>query len=188
MVRRIRKGSTGRKRVRIGAPDGSLTPVAGMAAVSELVDRLRVVQALDAAVGRIKVRARGRSAGQLLVGMAAAQLAGEDFLVGLDRQRADIAGQAVSQGPPTYIFLVALLSVALGFTILAAGLALGATMTPASGDAFIATWTAISGLGFATGFMYVVAFGGPRKDAEHIASEAAAAIARGISPSEGGRE
>jgi Transposase DDE domain group 1 len=85
-----------RKRVRIGAPDGSLTPVAGMAAVTELVDRLRVVQALDAAVGRIKVRARGRSAGQLLVGMAAAQLAGEDFLVGLDRQRADIAGQALA--------------------------------------------------------------------------------------------
>ena len=45
--------------------------------------------------------------------------------------------------------------------------------------------TAISGLGFATGFMYVVAFGGARKDAERIAREAAAAIARGIAP-EGG--
>jgi hypothetical protein len=29
----------------------------------------------------------------LLVGIASAQLAGEDFLVGLDRQRADAAGQ-----------------------------------------------------------------------------------------------
>jgi AcrR family transcriptional regulator len=42
--------------------------------------------------------------------------------------------------------------------------------------------TAISGLGFATGFMYVVAFGGAREDAEHIARESAAAIARGILP------
>ena len=40
------------------------------------------------------------------------------------------------------------LTVALGFAILTAGLVLGATMTTASGDAFIATWTAISGLGF----------------------------------------
>jgi hypothetical protein len=41
----------------------------------------------------------GCGAGQLLVGMAAAQLAGEDFLVGLDRQRADGAGQALSPVP-----------------------------------------------------------------------------------------
>src|SRR6516165_115136 len=41
------------------------------------------------------------------------------------------------------------LTVALGFAILTAGLVLGATMTTASGDAFIATWTAISGLGSA---------------------------------------
>lgn len=40
----------------------------------------------------------------------------------------------------------------------------------------------IGGLGFATGFMYVVAFGGARQDAEHIARESAAAIARGIAP------
>jgi regulator of sigma E protease len=37
---------------------------------------------------------------------------------------ADVAGQAVTQGPPTYIFLVALLSVALGFTNLLPLLAL----------------------------------------------------------------
>jgi EmrB/QacA subfamily drug resistance transporter len=44
--------------------------------------------------------------------------------------------------------VTAKLTVALGFAILAAGLALGATMTAASGDAFIATWTAITGVGF----------------------------------------
>ena len=44
--------------------------------------------------------------------------------------------------------LTAKLTVALGFAVLATGLVLGTTMTAASGDAFIATWTAISGLGF----------------------------------------
>jgi hypothetical protein len=70
-----------------------------MAAVTELVERLDVVAAVDAAVGPIKTRDRGHGAGQLLVGIAAAQLAGEDFLVGLDRQRADAAGQALAPVP-----------------------------------------------------------------------------------------
>jgi hypothetical protein len=86
-------------RVRVGAADGSLTPVAGMAAVTELVQRLDVVAAVDTAVGPIKTRDRGHTAGQLLVGVAAAQLAGEDFWVGLDRQRADVAGQALAPVP-----------------------------------------------------------------------------------------
>jgi hypothetical protein len=71
----------------IGAPDPSLTPVAGMVAVTELAERLEVIGRLDAAIGPIKQRRRGHTGGQMLVGMAAAQLAGEDFLVGLDRQR-----------------------------------------------------------------------------------------------------
>src|SRR5499427_1055535 len=40
------------------------------------------------------------------------------------------------------------LTAALGFALLTTGLVLGATMTTASGDGFIATWTAITGLGF----------------------------------------
>jgi len=40
------------------------------------------------------------------------------------------------------------LTATLGFGILTTGLALGATMTAASGDAFIATWTGIAGIGF----------------------------------------
>jgi MFS transporter, DHA2 family, multidrug resistance protein len=40
------------------------------------------------------------------------------------------------------------ITVALGFAILAAGAAAGATMTAATGDAFIAAWTALVGLGF----------------------------------------
>jgi hypothetical protein len=56
----------------------------------------RGVGALDGAVGPIKQRAVGHSAGQLLVGLAAAQLAGQGHLVGLDRHRADVAGQALT--------------------------------------------------------------------------------------------
>ncbi|MGH3841805.1 MAG: transposase [Pseudonocardiaceae bacterium] len=85
-----------RRRVGIGAPDPWLTPVSGMAAVTELVDRLGMITLLDAAIGKVKSRDRGLSGGQLLVGLACAQLAGEDFLVGLDRQRADVAGQVLA--------------------------------------------------------------------------------------------
>jgi hypothetical protein len=70
-----------------------------MLAVTELVDRLDVIGRLDAAIGPIKQRRRGHTGGQLLVGIAAAQLAGEDFLVGLDRQRADTAGQQLAPVP-----------------------------------------------------------------------------------------
>src|SRR5258708_7645987 len=51
------------------------------------------------AVGRIKQRERGFGAGEPLTGIAAAQLAGEDFLAGLDRQRADAAGQQITPVP-----------------------------------------------------------------------------------------
>lgn len=58
------------------------------------VDRVSgIAQALDGAVGPIKERGRGLTAGGLLLSMASAQLAGADFLVGMDRRRADTAGQ-----------------------------------------------------------------------------------------------
>jgi len=98
-VSRIRAGSGRRQGVRAGAPDRSLTANAGLAAVTELCDRLGVAEALDAAVGPIKQRDRGFGAGELLCGIAAAQLAGEDFLTGLDRQRADAAGQQLTPVP-----------------------------------------------------------------------------------------
>src|SRR6266511_328128 len=44
-------------------------------------------------------RGWGVAGGELLVGIMAAQLAGEDFLVGLDRQRADAAGQVLTPVP-----------------------------------------------------------------------------------------
>jgi hypothetical protein len=88
-----------RRRVRIGAPDRSLTRFAGMAAVTELIHRLNMIRLLDAAIGPIKARDRGFTGGQVLVGLACAQLAGEDFLVGLDRYRADAAGQVLAAVP-----------------------------------------------------------------------------------------
>ena len=99
-MNRIRSGAgISRQQPRIGAPDRSLTPNAGLAVITELCGRLGVVSALDTAVGPIKQRERGFGAGELLTGIAAAQLAGEDFLTGLDRQRADAAGQQIMPVP-----------------------------------------------------------------------------------------
>ena len=99
-MKRIRSG-TGkcRQQPRVGAPDPALTPNAGLAVITGLCDRLGVIGALDTAVGPIKQRDRGFGAGQLLTGLATAQLAGEDFLTGLDRQRADAAGQQLTPVP-----------------------------------------------------------------------------------------
>jgi hypothetical protein len=98
-VNRIRGRVQKRQRPRVGAPDAALTPNAGLAAITELCGRLGVIEALDAAVGPVKQRDRGFGAGELLTGIAAAQLAGEDFLTGLDRQRADAAGQQITPVP-----------------------------------------------------------------------------------------
>src|SRR2546430_1609121 len=83
-------------RVRVGAPDASLTPVSGVVAVAEMVGRLGVTGALDDAVGAVKQRDRGLSAGEFLVGLAQAQMCGAQFWTGLDRRRADTAGEALS--------------------------------------------------------------------------------------------
>src|SRR5213078_820730 len=99
LVSRIRGSRRKRRQVRVGAPDAALTANAGLVAVTELCRRLGVIEALDAAVGPVKQRDRGFGAGELLTGIAAAQLAGEDFLTGLDRQRADAAGQQITPVP-----------------------------------------------------------------------------------------
>lgn len=99
MVTKIADRNMRGKRVRIGASDPTLTRHAGMLAVTELVQRLGLVEAIDTAVGPVKERNRGFSLGQVLVGMAGAQLAGQDFLVGLDRVRADTAGQELVPVP-----------------------------------------------------------------------------------------
>ena len=86
-----RRGLSGS--VVVGAADARLTGHAGVAVVAELDRVLGIASALDAAVGSIKVRRRGVSAGELVLSMAGAQMTGADFLVGMDHRRADIAGQ-----------------------------------------------------------------------------------------------
>lgn len=95
-VKRIR-GLAGR--VEVGAPDASLTPASGVVAVAELAGRLGVIDALDDAIGVIKQRDRGLSAGQFLVALAQTQMLGAEFLTGLDRRRDDAAGEALSAVP-----------------------------------------------------------------------------------------
>jgi hypothetical protein len=75
-----------------------LTPNAGLAAVSELIDRLGVITALDAEIGSVKQRDRGISGAEVLVSLASCQLTGGDHLVSLDRLRADTAGQELIRG------------------------------------------------------------------------------------------
>lgn len=60
---------------------------------------LGLAAALDRHVGSVKQRRRGLSSGELLTSMASAQPTGVDFLVGLDRRRADAAGQQLEAVP-----------------------------------------------------------------------------------------
>jgi len=85
--------------VHIGRSDPTLTPNAGLAVVSELVEHLNVTGTLDAGIGPLKQRDRGINGGELLVSMASCQLAGGDHLVSLDRLRADTAGQHLVSVP-----------------------------------------------------------------------------------------
>lgn len=85
--------------VRIGVPDPTVTPHAGLIAITELADYLDVSTALDSGIGPVKQRDRGLTGGQLLLSVASAQLAGGDHLVSLDRLRADTAGQELMSTP-----------------------------------------------------------------------------------------
>ena len=98
-VKRIRRRGRVRKRVRIGASDPSLTATSGVVAVAEFVDKLEVVGGFDRGIGPIKKRDRGASVGELLVGLAQSQLLGADAIVGLDRQRGDVAAVELSAVP-----------------------------------------------------------------------------------------
>jgi len=97
--RNSRRSKHPRSRVRIGKPDTTVTGLAGLAAVDELTERLGLVAALDRGIGPIKQRGRGLTGGQLLVGMATAQLVGQDCLAGMDRVRADPGSALLSEAP-----------------------------------------------------------------------------------------
>ena len=98
-MKTIRRGKHVQKRVRVGAPDPSLTATSGVAAIAEFVDKLDVVGTFDRGIGPIKQRERGATAGELLVGLAQSQLLGGDALVALDRQRGDVGATELSAVP-----------------------------------------------------------------------------------------
>ncbi len=83
----------------MGTPDKTLTGLAGLVAVDELINRLGIVEVLNRGIGPIKARDRGLNGGQLLMGMATAQLAGQDCLDGMDRVRADAGSAVLTEAP-----------------------------------------------------------------------------------------
>ncbi len=85
-------------------------------------------------------------------------------IVGLDAQGAGlrllpvIAGLVIGAVPADRVAarIGARLTVAAGFAVVVAGMALGTTMTATSGDAFVALWTSVVGAGAGLGFATAV--------------------------------
>ena len=99
---RIAKPKRKQKRapgVRLGAPDGRVTPRAGLHLVAKLDQLLGISSEIEAASPRIKKRRRGLGLGKLVVSLAETMLSGGDFLVDLDHQRKDAAGLGLRAVP-----------------------------------------------------------------------------------------
>ncbi|MGV1010194.1 MAG: IS1380 family transposase [Dermatophilaceae bacterium] len=102
---RRRRGKAARRRQRVfrrarfAAADPSVTGCAGVLALAELVDLLGVVGHLDEGIGPIKTRDRGVSGGGLLVALGQAQLAGADYLSGMDTHRRDVGVAHLGAAP-----------------------------------------------------------------------------------------
>jgi len=77
------------QQVRVGEPDPSLTRHAGLTAVDLMCRKLDVGALLGAHIAPVEQRARGHEAHEVLLGVACAQLTGQDFMTGLDALRAD---------------------------------------------------------------------------------------------------
>jgi Transposase DDE domain group 1 len=97
-------------RVVIRADESTLTPFGGGAVVGELVRRIELIPALDAAIETaprvgglrpVKQRARGCSPGEALVAVAESMLCGGDSMLDLERVRADEAGAELRAVPET---------------------------------------------------------------------------------------
>jgi hypothetical protein len=93
----------------VGESDPSLCRYAGLVVTGELARRLRLVELIDAelAVERrarpVKVRRRGLSPGQLVVGLCECQLVGGEFFSDVAQVRDDEAGAGLRAvaGPPS---------------------------------------------------------------------------------------
>jgi hypothetical protein len=81
-----------KRKVVLGAPDGRITPRAGLHLVSKLDKLIGITATFDTAVPPFKQRNRGLMLGGVMVSLAETMLAGGDFLCDLDHQRDDTAG------------------------------------------------------------------------------------------------
>jgi hypothetical protein len=79
-------------KVVLGAPDGRITPRAGLHLVAKLDTLLGIRETIDAGRCSFKQRRRGLMLGGVMVSLAETMLAGGDFLCDLDHQRRDAAG------------------------------------------------------------------------------------------------
>jgi len=88
LVKRVAKK---KRKVVLGAPDGRITPRAGLHLVAKL-DKLLGIRATIDDGPAFKRRRRGLMLGGVMVSLAEMMLAGGDFLCDLDHQRMDTAG------------------------------------------------------------------------------------------------
>jgi hypothetical protein len=83
----------------LGAPDGRITPRAGLVLVKKLDQLLGITESIDAGVPAFKSKRRGLGIGALMVSLAETMLSGGDFLVDLDHQRHDAVGLGLRAVP-----------------------------------------------------------------------------------------
>jgi hypothetical protein len=81
-----------KRKVVLGAPDGRITPRAGLHLVAKLDRLLGITGTIETGGFSCKKRKRGLMLGGVMVALAEMMLAGGDFLCDLDHQRKDIAG------------------------------------------------------------------------------------------------
>ncbi|MHB8290694.1 MAG: hypothetical protein ACYDEY_16010, partial [Acidimicrobiales bacterium] len=79
-------------KVVLGAPDGRITPRAGLHLAAKLDKLLGITTTIDDSGPLFKSRRRGLMLGGVMVSLAETMLAGGDFLCDLDHQREDTAG------------------------------------------------------------------------------------------------
>ena len=99
LVERIPKKNHRARPIVLGAPDGRITPRAGLHLLAKLNALLAVSATIDERAPTFKRRRRGLSLGRLIVSLAETMLSGGDFLIDLDHQRADGAGRPLRAVP-----------------------------------------------------------------------------------------
>ena len=87
------------RRIVLGAPDGRITPRAGLYLVAKVNQLLSITATIDALAPPVKQRRRGLGLGSVVMALAETMLSGGDFLIDLDHQRQDAAGLSLRAVP-----------------------------------------------------------------------------------------